>query len=159
MTLTPERLRELLHYDPETGIWMRLKDNTEAGWIDTSNGYRRIWVDGAKIYAHRLAWFWMTGEWPAALVDHEDEDPLNNRWSNLRQATKSTNGANRGMTVKNTSGLKGVSTSRQVSWRWRADIQVRGRKIYLGYFDCPVAAYLTYVVASDKHFGEFAKVA
>lgn len=156
--LTTERLREVLPYDPATGVWTRVSTGEVAGWVDTSNGYRRIFIDKMKIYAHRLAWFWMTGEWPASLIDHKDEDGLNNRWDNLREATKSTNGANRGMTVRNTSGLKGVSICKPLH-RWRADVQVRGRKMFLGNFDCPVAAYLTYVVASEKHFGEFAKVA
>ena len=77
--LTQERLKEVLHYDPETGIFMwlvapngRIRVGMEAG--SSHDGYIGIKVDRILYKAHRLAWFYMTGEWPANDVDHWDRN-------------------------------------------------------------------------------------
>ncbi len=155
--LTQERLKELLRYDPATGLWTHANGDA-AGWINSKTGYIRLQVDGRKYYAHRLAWLWMTGKWPAVLIDHKDQNPSNNRWDNLRPADKSKNGANRGAPKQNKSGWKGVSFCRATG-RWRADITIRGKCKNLGRFDSPVAAHLTYIINADRAFGEFARAA
>jgi hypothetical protein len=102
--LTAERLRELLDYDPETGRFIWRKDHPTAKHIKAGSvagtkngrGYWVIGVAGAKYVAHRLAWLYVTGEWPAHLVDHENGDRLDNRFANLREATDSQNNFNRG---------------------------------------------------------------
>src|SRR4051794_4935854 len=114
--LTAERLREILSYDPETGLFTRLQSprtgqrytGKQAGSIKPS-GYVKIRVDGRFYFAHRLAWTIMTGQNPPEAMDHIDCNPSNNRWSNLREATSSQNAANHRIRSNNSSGLKGVS--------------------------------------------------
>ena len=91
-TLTAARLRELLQYDPETGVFTRLvktsngiKVGDVAGTAD-ARGYILIRVDGWLHLAHRLAWLHMTCEWPKGMIDHINGVRDDNRWSNLRRA-------------------------------------------------------------------------
>jgi hypothetical protein len=161
--ITAERLRELLHYDPETGVftWRLPRRGVRAGYeagASRSDGYRRIQVDGRVIYAHRLAWPYMTGEWPDAEIDHINGDPSDNRIVNLRPATRSQNSANGRKPSDNTSGLKGVSWHAR-GRKWRAQIVVNGKCRHLGLFDCPAAAHAAYLAATEKFFGEYARVA
>jgi hypothetical protein len=157
--VTSARLRALLHYDPETGEfhWVkRICSSIQAGDIagGPHNGYRIITIEGRRYPAHQLAWLYMRGRWCSLLVDHRDGDPLNNRWSNLRRATRSQNGANRCVPRNNASGLKGVSLHRG---KWCAIIRKQGRKHFLGYFSTPQAAHSAYVKAARRLFGEFAR--
>ena len=160
--LTHARLREILHYDPGTGIFTwrvrtsnRIKIGDAAGGV-IGNGYFMIGVDGVRYYGHRLAWFWMKGEWPDPECDHEDTDPLNNKWSNLRESTSSQNKRNSNRSSRNTSGFKGVSWDKRAA-RWRATIQ-DGKSIHLGFFDAPELAHAAYVAAANRIAGEFARV-
>jgi hypothetical protein len=161
--LTAERLRDLLHYDPDTGVWSwlvrqgRACVGATAGWV-RADGYRQIRVDGRAYRAHRLAFLYMTGRWPPRLVDHKNVVPGDDRWCNLRPATESQNQHNRGRAATNTSGLKGASFSKHTR-KWLAQIAVRGVRKYLGYFDTPEEAHAAYVAASQQHHGEFARAA
>lgn len=163
--LTAARLREVLHYDPETGVfrWRMDRDragNAKAGDIAgriASTGYRQIRVDNRLYKAHRLAFLYMTGEWPEQHVDHRDGDRLNNAWSNLREATPSQNGANRGATKRNKLGVKGVY--RNHDGKFKASICLDGEQVYLGTFDTPAEAASIYAVAAKDMHGEFARVA
>lgn len=167
--LTIERLKELLAYDPETGVFTyRVRNGKNgrpsrrggkvAGSLDNSVGYLRIGIDNHKYLAHRLAVFYVTGEWPTNLVDHDDLDGVNNRWSNIRHATKSQNAANSRLSNVNSTGFKGVSFCRSTN-RYRADIRVDGKSINLGRFDSPETAHAAYVSAAVQHFGEYARAA
>ncbi len=91
----------------------------------------------------------------AKSIDHENLNGLNNTRGNLREATKSQNGANRGPTRRNTSGFKGVFWNRRAG-RWMAKICTHGKQRYLGYFDSKIAAAKAYNDAAEKYFGEFA---
>lgn len=162
IAITIEELKEALSYDPETGIWIWLtgpKKGNNAGWInDQSTGYLRCIIKGKKYYLHRLAVFYMTGEMPVHQVDHANLKTGDNRWDNLRQATNSQNLANRPKYKNNIAGLKGVSSVRTNSAnKWRARIRVNDQEIYLGVFDCKVAAHLKYVVEANRHYGEFSR--
>jgi HNH endonuclease len=156
--LTAGRLRELLHYDPLTGLftWLltvgrRGKAGRVAGCVNEATGYVVVRIDGANYQAHRLAWFYMTGDWPTVLIDHEDTDNGNNLWTNLREATHSQNQCNRGSNCRNTSGYKGVSwMARQRKWR-----AVVGRT-HLGCFTDKEQARLAAVAGRIKHHGDFA---
>jgi len=154
------RLRELLHYDPETGEFhwrKRLSRRIRADGIAggrTNDGYWRSTIDGRYYQAHQLAWFYRTGKWCRQVIDHRDGDPSNNRWDNLRRATLSQSNANRRPCRNNACGLKGVSRDRQ---RWRATIYKNGRRHPLGNFPTPEAAHAAYAKAARKLFGEFAR--
>lgn len=166
-------LLAMLHYDPETGIFIwRTREDARpqwnaryagkvAGYARTATGGRQYW--SVRIYdwpfhAHRLAYFYMTGLWPLAEIDHIDNDGLNNRWANLRDATKSQNGANRGASRNNKAGLKGVSFCRKAG-RYRATIRLNGKQKWLGYFDTAAAAHEAYKAAAIEKSGEFARFA
>lgn len=162
MNLSAEYLRLILNYNPETGVfmWLFSAGRVRAGDIAGSpngRGYRSIGIDGHRYQEHRLAWVWMTGEWPKAGIDHVNRDPSDNRWCNLRDADKSKNRANGRAPSTNTSGFKGVYRYKQ--WRnWEAQIRVKGKKIYLGRFDTRHQAYAAYCIAARKHFGEYARL-
>lgn len=135
-----EYLKSRLEYSPETGefTWCQrpgkgYRGGKRAGWVDEW-GYVRIEIDGAAHRAHRLAWFYMTGEWPPNEVDHKDGDPSNNRWANLRLATRDQNAHNMGIRADNTSGVKGVTRHPQYE-KWVARVRTNGLRAYLGVFD------------------------
>jgi HNH endonuclease/AP2 domain len=153
--LTRARLRELLHYDEETGEfrwWKWVGDEVRLG---ERAGHLEICIDDRWYHAHQLAWRYMTGRWCRPMIDHCDGDATNNRWTNLRRATPSQNTANSRRPRTNTSGYKGASLTE--SGRWRAAIWKKGRWIYLGTFATPKAAHAAYVAAARKLFGEFAR--
>jgi hypothetical protein len=156
------RLKELLHYEPATGRWTRLVTlcgravaGSEAGSV--SQGYRKIMVDGAIYKSSRLAVFYQTGEWPRGEVDHRDLDTLNDRWSNLRDATHSQNQANGRAYSNNKSGIKGVYWSNHDQC-WIAQISINSKNIQRQCKTRDEAAQ-KYAVLSAQHFGEFARVA
>jgi hypothetical protein len=160
--LTAERLREVLNYDPETGVFTwkesrgsKAKDQA-AGSLHKEDGYIYVRVDGVLYKGHRLVWLYMTGARPHRL-DHKDGKRANNSWSNLREATNGQNMMNTGKRPSNKSGLKGVSWAK-VKRLWRMDIAAYGVK-YHAMFDCPAAAHLAYVVKSDQLHGEFGRTA
>jgi len=159
LTLTQAELRELLHYDPATGIFRWLVDRkgtakagTVAGMLD-ANGYVRIYVKNKPYRANRLAWFYMTGEWPSDMVDHEDRDRANNRWKNLREATRGQNRANSRPNC-NGLGLKGVKRKGR---KFEAQINFKGEKIYLGLLSTAKQAAAIYALAARDLHGEFAR--
>lgn len=159
MTLTAERLRELLHYDPETGVFRRLADrgpNGPAGAIagnTNAQGYVIISIDHRAYRAHRLAFLYMTGRWPGGHVDHRDGQGDNNRWSNLRPASATESSRNR--RGWGSSGLKGVWT--EGDDRWRARIYVNSIAVHLGCFRTAEDASAAYAAAASVFFGEFAR--
>ncbi len=161
--LTQARLKELLRYDPETGVftWLVWRPNgvkvgDMAGAIHKYAGYLRIKIDGRQYTAGRLAWLYMTGEFSSLRIDHEDTDKLNNRWRNLRQASASQNGANRPAPRNNTSGRKGVNFQK-ARGKWQSQIRVDGKLLYLGRFDSVDCAAIAYQSAAAKYFGQYAR--
>lgn len=164
--LTAERLRELLHYDPETGIftWRVNCRRARAGNIAgrSSGRYLQVMMDYQAHLNHRLAWLYMTGEWPPIFIDHIDRNGVNNKWANLRLADDSQNQANRPAPKSNTSGMKGVykfAPTRNLAKKYYSTIIVRGRKYFLGCFFTGQEAEAAYQAAAVKYFGEFARVA
>lgn len=162
MTLTHARLIEALDYEPGTGLFRHRETKTcvVAGQIagSTAVGYVRIYIDGKPYKAHRLAWLYIHGQWPGKFIDHINGDKSDNRASNLREADRAQNGANIALKSHNTSGLKGVSWYAP-NGKWKAQIQVRGQKIFLGYHETKEAAHEAFCAAASQHFGEYARVA
>lgn len=157
-----DRLRELAHYDPEAGLFTWIKGRygasagTIAGCVCKTSGYRVICIDYIHYRANRLAWFYMTGEWPGELdVDHKNRIKHDDRWENLRIATRSKNMGNMATRGANTSGIPGVVWDK-TRGKWRAQIRLGGRKTNLGRFDCMEQAIAKYNEAARKEFGEFA---
>ena len=148
---TQAQLMEALHYDPETGVFTWRNDrqsNAKAGSVagfDDTAGYRSIGIGMTTWKAHRLAWFYVHGIWPEALIDHMNQDKLDNRIANLRLATISQNRQNMTKYRSNTSGFKGVHWFKATS-RWQAQIKHEGRRYHLGFFknaEDAAAAYRT----------------
>lgn len=155
--LTQARLKELMHYEPETGslIWLvqrggKAQQGAEAGGA-LSTGYVRPMVDGQRYLAHRLIWFYMTGEWPPSQVDHKDRERTNNRWSNLRLATKKQNGENRNAHKNSKTGFRGVLFDKK-SGRYRATIFHSGVRYFQGSHDTIIDAVAARLGAERELF-------
>jgi HNH endonuclease len=160
--LTVERLKELLSYDPLTGSFRWLvnrqgpaKAGDAAGSV-TGKGYIQIGIDGRLYLAHRLAFLYMTGEFPKNEGDHHDLCKSNNVWSNLRDATSRQNKGNQTVRVTNLLGVKGVSIEGK---KFVAKIRVNGKKKHLGTFTTVETASAAYAKAANDNFKEFARVA
>lgn len=158
--LTIARLRKLLEYNPETGVFRwkinmppRGRAGAVAGTIAVS-GHQFIGINGGRYLAHRLAWFYVHGKWPRCGIDHKDGQPDHNWIDNLREATQAQNCANTAPHCDSATGLKGVSQKRK---KWEARIMVRGTVHRLGVFDTPQAAHAAYAVAAVSFHGEFAR--
>ena len=138
--INQEHLKELLHYDPETGVFKwkdtfgwRAKQGTIAGGINGS-GYIYIRLKRKKYRAHRLAWLYTYGKFPEDQIDHINKDKTDNRLVNLRAVSNKENGKNKFIPTNNTSGHIGVVWDTKNN-RWK--VQVRGgSKAYHGSFEC-----------------------
>lgn len=139
--ITQKRLKEVLFYNPETGvfIWLEkpnpyasIKLGVQAGG-DNGEGYWQININGESYYAHRLAWLYMEGYWPEHEVDHKNLIRDDNRWKNLRHVTTTCNNRNRPVFKSNTSGVTGVHWNKKDE-KWMSKITVNKVRIYLGSF-------------------------
>lgn len=154
-TLTIERLREALHYDPRTGVFTwrrstgRARAGDRAGFVCDIHGYEFIGLGGIHHRAHRLAWMYMTGAMPENVIDHRDGDRANNRFENLRDVTQAVNAQNiRAPRSDNTTGHLGVT---KVGRRFRATFTPPlGATTHIGYFDRPEEAHAAYVAAKRQ---------
>lgn len=156
-------LRRLMKYDPDTGVMTRLfrASNWPAGSIagaKETRGYLTTRIQGHTYKIHRLAWLYMTGEWPTGDIDHVNGDGMDNRWINLREASRSQNCCNASVRRSSATGLKGVHFNR-CNNRFAAQIQINKKRIHLGYFDTAEQAHKAYCSASMKLHGEFGRVA
>lgn len=164
--LTAAEVRERFSYEPDTGTFRHISPSAKhrgskpigsiAGCISRKNGgYWVLWINGRWYRAHRIAWLYMTGEWPIGILDHADCNRTNNKWANIRIASRSENSANSPQRKPNSSGYKGVF---KVNNRFRAIIGVNRKIIHLGTYDNSQDAYKAYVAAAHKYFGEFARI-
>lgn len=169
--ITAEFVRLVLRYEPDTGIFTwRVRTDVRPHWNSRYAGRRAgyQWVaTGGQAYRvirlldwpfteHRLAWLYMTGEWPPNVVDHADLDGTNNKWGNLRAATRTENSANSRAWKNNKLGLKGVCLNPKTG-KYRATISVEGKQVHLGSFDDPMEAHDAYRRAAFERSPEFAR--
>lgn len=155
--LSAEYVRTLFDYDPSTGLLRHRKRHgvvagATAGTIDKA-GYVRVKINQRVFLAHRIIWLLVTGAWPEGEIDHANGTRSENRWANLRQATKSQNRANTTGPIRGT--LKGAYRY-EGDRKWRSQIRANGRNRHLGYFESEVEAHSAYVAAAREAFGEFA---
>jgi len=135
-----DELKRILDYSPETGEFRwkvnfsRVRIGDIAGYVDKhGHGYRMVSINSQMYLEHRLAFLWMTGKWPDEEVDHINRIRDDNRWSNLRPASRLVNSLNMGVRKDNTSGVTGVSW-RKDKKRWEARIYMNGVVHRLGRF-------------------------
>lgn len=158
--LTAARLRQVLRYDPETGIftWLVSRGRAKAGAVagnivrDRDDFYWMVTVDGCTYGAHRLAWLYMTGEWPRDLVDHRNKNGLANNWTNLREATPSQNQMNRKKRSDAKCLPKGVHLS---GGKYIAQVFKEGIRYPAGSFTTAEEAGDAYIILASKIHGEF----
>ncbi|EKS6407596.1 HNH endonuclease [Enterobacter hormaechei] len=161
MTLTQNRLKEVLRYDPSTGVfyWLNptaycMHPGDVAGFVDYT-GYAYIKVDKVKYSAHRLAWIYVYGHSPIEQIDHINNVRSDNRIVNLRLATRSQNMMNQPARKGSISGVKGVSWDKKMQ-SWRARCQANGERINIGWFDSIEEAAESLRVYRQQYHGEFA---
>ena len=136
--LTQKRLRELLHYNPETGVfkWNLLVGRSVVGGTAGSldkDGYRHIGINKKDYKAHRLAWLYINGYFPENQVDHINRKKDDNRFKNLREVSQTCNNRNMGNPCHNTSGVKGIVWHRGTK-KWRAQLMVNKKMFHLGLY-------------------------
>jgi len=155
--ITQKELKESLHYNPETGVfvWLasphgKVNAGDIAGFTDKTTGYIKITVNSKKNYAHRLAWLYMTGEWPEDQIDHDDRVRANNKWDNLFAATNQENNKNKSKQKNNTSGVTGVSWFARDKI-WRARVTINDKEKHLGYFVDKFEAVCARMSANNKY--------
>lgn len=165
--LTADEVRRRFRYVKSTGLLVRRlpvvcgrnsvheKVGSIAGSLH-KDGYVYTAIAGRLYLVHRLAWLWVTGEWPSGEIDHKNGKRSDNRWSNLRDATVTQN-------RQNTLGQKlrkgpypGVYETTRRKGVFVAQIKHKGEVRYLGSFNCPVAARAARIEAERELFGEFA---
>jgi hypothetical protein len=157
--LSHNELLTILFYNPKTGDFLNRETGKSLGCIKTcKNGYERkiISIKNQKYKASRLAWFYMTGRWPKTNIDHIDTDSLNNKWHNLREATKQENGWNRGPQSNNTSGYKNITWHKQ-NKKWQVKFQIDGRNKSFGLYEDIELANLVACEVRDVVHGQFAR--
>lgn len=162
MTISLDRLREVLSYAPDTGLFTwrvalrrSVVRGTTAGSPD-HDGYTLIRIDGTAYKAHRLAWFYTLGDWPLGPLDHVNGSRSDNRIENLREATIRQNAFN--MKARGASSWKGVAWNSKDK-RWFAQIRIDGKKVHIGSFRDEREAAEAYLFAALEHHGEFARAA
>lgn len=150
-----DEIKKHLHYDPETGYfwWItpggpRRKMDKPAGTKDKSTGYVTFSTINPK-QAHRLAWWFMTGELPNTHIDHINGKRDDNRWCNLRLATRAENQQNRKINYNNKSGYPGVYWHAK-QCKYNAAINANSQVYRLGSYNTPEEAYIAYWVAKQK---------
>lgn len=165
---SPEVLRQLLRYEPDTGkLFWKERPEGPAAWngrfagkeaISSPDGFGYLHgrVDYIPVRAHRVIFAMVYGYWPEAQVDHINGDRSDNRIENLRGATWSENQRNKGTQSNNKSGAKGVYWNAQRR-KWHAQIKVNGDTLYLGRFARLEDARMAYQQAAKDYHGDFAR--
>ncbi len=155
--LTQARLRELLDYNPETGVFTwrvsrrgHRKAGDEAGYLQR-NGYVKITLDQRRVMAHRLAWLYAHGVWPLQQIDHINGDPSDNRLANLRDVAPQTNSENERKARRRKNGGTLLGAHWSTTWkRWKSSIISSGKSLHIGWFDTEQQAHEAYVATKRR---------
>jgi hypothetical protein len=159
--LTAERVRELLDYDPKTGqfTWKKSPGYKrligKAAGCTSPTGYVQVGLYNKLYYAHRLAWLWMTGDWPKRKLDHRNGNGLDNSFGNLREATHAQNMQNSRLRKDNTTGYRGVCRRGE---KFQARIRTNGRSKCLGTFATVEEAARVREEAVKQVYGEYGRL-
>lgn len=154
--LTRERLKELLRYNQETGVFTWIKSNSPRALVGSvagnlNRGYIWIRLDKKLYTAHSLAFLYELGYLPSEDIDHINGDRSFNAWNNLREATRSENMENQRLPrTNNKSGFLGVSFEKQTG-KYKAQIKTDGKTINLGRYDTPEIAHQIYLAEKREH--------
>ena len=152
-TITADFVRSRIKYDPYTGkfTWLILRGrdvsalNIDAGCDGRKHGYARITFGQKGFLAHRLAWLYVTGQWPSKDIDHIDGNRSNNKWLNLREASQQQNSQNLRKARSNSkSQLLGAHYSK-CNKNWAAQIRFNGKIHHIGSFSTPEDAHAAYI--------------
>ena len=156
-------LKSILHYNPETGwfAWTGIgningkrKKENRAGYITLRNKYRQIQLDGQAYLEHKLAFLYMKG-WMPDEIDHENLNGTDNRWKNLREATRSQNQGNTSIRKDNTLGYKGITWNKRMR-KYVARVQCNKKRIHALFDSIEEAVRWRQLKAEELH-GEFAR--
>lgn len=154
LNFSPAYIRSRLFYDPETGafVWRRGQRAGAVAGYAMNGKYWLINLGKKNFYGHRLAWVLVTGEWPKNQVDHIDFDGLNNRWKNLREATRQQNTVHSRAYRTNHLGVKGVRRTK--AGKFITMISFDGWTYYLGTFSSVEEASNAYLAAAEEVHGK-----
>lgn len=152
--LNQEKLKELVHYDPETGLLTRKTrfGTRQIGDVMGKNwcvGYVRVSLLCERYSAHRLAFLYMEGRWPKS-IDHINHIRTDNRWINLREVDQAENTKNIKLSSRNKSGVTGISWDRRCK-KWFACLRTGGKTKYLGVFSDKFEAICARKSADNKY--------
>lgn len=157
--LSQLRLKELLHYDPDTGIFTRaaMMPGSSIGSVcgtKKQNGYVVICVDRMYFRAHRLAWFYVHGTWPPEFIDHVNHIRHDNRISNLRCVSTRQNSLNTSLRSDNALGAKNVYFDKQAG-KFGVKFTENGVQKLVGHFDSEALAKAAAKDYRERAHGEF----
>jgi hypothetical protein len=149
---TQAEVIERFKYEPETGIFTSRCSGVSAGTID-KRGYQKLSINSRQWLAHRLAWLYVTGEWPDQQIDHANRNKSDNRFANLRLATPSQNMANKTAYRHSRTGVRGVH--KRPNGKYRVQFSKNGRAVSFGDYETLEAARNAAISASAELHGEF----
>lgn len=148
MSITHEQIKSILNYDPLTGVITRL-DTGCVATVKASKGYLSVEILGERYLAHRVAWFYVHGAWPAEDTDHHNGDRSDNRLCNISARSYCENQQNRGGPQKNNKlGVLGVR--RHKCGKFQAQIRYFGKYKHLGLFSSIDEARAAYMAAKRE---------
>lgn len=153
--ISQERLKELMSYDPYTGLFkwkVRTSLRVQIGDIVGGAGrprkckYFGTRIDGRRVRLHQLAVLYMTGTWPKNVPDHRDGNGQNNRWDNIRDISLAENSQNiKGPRRSSSTGLLGAYRCTNGYYKFQSQITAYGKRVHIGFFNTAEEAHKAYM--------------